>query len=183
MTDIHLPVIDHRIDDTRARLWAADVLRQYRVREDVLALLLRRCRWTVKNWHHTNGGGVCHWTEPPRKIHVELNGTQHEACIHEVAHAFRVVPVPEFPKAWTAIERALIAAFLFEEAQPLTEYPRIRQLARDYRWGVDDWPGMWDAEAQTWRVSEVWAGFASASMGDLSLYPPTLRDVYRVFYA
>jgi len=183
MITVNLPTLTHRADDSRAREFVRRTLVQHNVRQDVLALLMPRCRFTVKDWGNTAGGGVCHWAEPPKRIHVQLNGAQAEACIHETAHAFRVVLVTEFPKAWAAIERALIAAFLFEEAQPLTEYPRIRQLARDYRWGVDEWPGMWNAEAQAWRVSEIWAGFASASMGDLSLYPPTLRDVYRVFYA
>lgn len=176
-----LPNLSRPHPDLKARQWAWGVLQRHNVREDVIRFVMPRVRWTVEDWAHTTGGGLCYWANPPKRIHIKLHGTQAEACLHEFAHAYRVALLTSHPPSWFG--EHLVLAFLAEAEAAPGEYSRIRQLCRDYRYGFGEWRGMWNADAGAWNDSEIWAGLASGGMGDLSLYPPRLRRVYERFYA
>jgi hypothetical protein len=123
----------------------------------------------------TDGGGFWY----PHERRIVLNGSQDEACLHELAHAwadetgFYVDPHPDDPRrpgrhfAFRAdVERAA------RETDPA--FARVAFLAWEYTWGnpVTGFPGMRELD---W---ERFAGLASGVMGDIRLMPPYLRRWY-----
>lgn len=175
-----MPNISKHKDES---MWVKSVLLKYNVRRDVIALLMKHGYFTIKDKYSTNGGGVTHWATPPEKIWVELYTKQDEACIHECAHAYRVYLITYQPEKWDRIKARLITQFLKEADINNGEYTHIRDLCRVYKYGMNDWEGMWVASSNMWNESEIWAGLASGSMGDMNLFPDSLiTGIYDRFY-
>jgi hypothetical protein len=121
------------------------------------------------------GGGFWH---PDRRT-VQVRGSQAEALIHELAHAWW----EEARKRPGAIES------LVEDLQRLAEerdprYERAATLAGHYVHGIKSQPdpdsptGYWRGMRQTdgsWIDWEIFAGLASGTMGDLALLPGYMR--------
>ena len=113
---------------------------------------------------------------------VMLRGTQEEAAIHELAHAFWERRRP--------FERTALMQVLKHLAdQPPAGFPRIAELARVYCHGI---PTQEDPASPTgyWRGMlaedndhETFAGFCSGVMADAARLPPRLRAFYNGFLA
>lgn len=129
------------------------------------------------------GGGA--WYPTHRKI--ELNGLQHEAAIHEMAHAI-------WQDIREHLKNDLVAAVLrfSQDKQAAIEYSKMANLAWDYAFGIPLEPGFqqgmllpterWGeggGHNGMWNDWEMFAGFASGCMADISLLPPYLRIFYQ----
>lgn len=152
--------------------WLLDVLGRYHVRRPALRLLRRRTRVTIHNRASTSGGGLCHYAWPPSLTWIELWTAQHEAAVHEAAHAWwwEMYVRNRAVHAWRA--DVLVAAFLRESEAPRDEYADVRRLCATLR----AQPGM--REGDGWNHYEIFASIASGVMGDLDRLPPSLRGTY-----
>ena len=108
---------------------------------------------------------------------VMVRGTQDEAAVHELAHA------------WWERQRGLQRDALMDVlrelgARPTAGYPRIAELANVYCNGIksqkdDSSPtGYWRGMLAEDNDHETFAGFCSGVMADASQLPPTLRRFY-----
>jgi hypothetical protein len=113
---------------------------------------------------------------------VMLRGTQAEAAIHELAHAW-------WERRREDERDGLMAALRDLGSRPPTDFPRIGELASVYCHGI---PSQKDPSSPTgyWRGMlaedndhETFAGFCSGVMGDATLLPPRLRGFYAGFLA
>src|SRR5207248_11459999 len=122
------------------------------------------------------GGG--YWFAD-RKL-VMVRGTQDEAAVHELAHA------------WWEQHRPVRRDSLMDLLQslgrtPPADFPRIAELAHVYCHGIpsqkdDSSPtGYWRGMLAEDNDHETFAGFCSGVMADATQLPPTLRHFYRRF--
>jgi uncharacterized protein YggL (DUF469 family) len=120
----------------------------------------------VLNPGATSGGGF--WI--PEQRRVRLLTAQHEAAVHELAHAW-------WHYRRRGQEQALIEAVIRAANEPDPRYRRVQGLAAGYVYGTphDGWPGLL-VDRNDW---EMFAGLASGTMGDLRLMPPYLRPFFR----
>ena len=150
--------------------WSAafleEVLHRYHFRPEAAAWLRREVRLEVVDPHSQRGGGF--W-QPNERL-VRLLTAQHEAAVHELAHAW-------WHYRRRGQERQLIEAVVRAAAEPDQCYSRVQQLAHGYVHGTphDGWPGLL-VDDNDW---EMFAGLASGIMGDMRLLPPYLRPFYR----
>jgi len=111
---------------------------------------------------------------------VMLRGTQDEAAVHELAHA------------WWERQRAvhrgsLMNVLLVLGNQRSTEFPRIAELAKVYCHGIrtqadpNSPTGYWRGMLAEDNDHETFAGFCSGVMADASKMPPALRAFYKGF--
>jgi hypothetical protein len=119
----------------------------------------------VDDMASTNGGG--YWM--PQTREVRLFTAQHEAAVHELAHAWwhdRRHPVKD----------EMIEATVRLSAEGDPRYKPAAKLAYDYVHGIPEqnWAGML-VERNDW---EMFAGLASGTMGDMSKLPPYARKLY-----
>lgn len=141
--------------------------------------VLQRIPVEVENLNEPRGGG--YWYPSERRIF--LFGTQDEACLHEMSHAwadetgFYVDPHPDDPHkkgrnfAFRAdVERAA--------AESDRRYERASFLAWEYTYGnpSKNFQGMGELD---W---ERFAGLASGVMGDIRMMPPYLRRWYEPLF-
>ena len=158
-------------DDARA--WFEDLWRQYPYAAEAVEYF-RTLRLEIGTLDEPMGGG--YWFGD-RQV-VMLRGNQHEAAVHELAHA------------WWERQRGERRDDLMRTLRRLGErapdgYPRIAELASVYCHGI---PSQKDPSSPTgyWRGMlaedndhETYAGFCSGVMGDPKLFPPELRAFYR----
>jgi hypothetical protein len=122
------------------------------------------------------GGG--YWFADRRL--VMLRGTQDEAAVHELAHA------------WWERQRASRRDDLMQllrelGMQPPAEYPRIAELAHVYCHGIrtqadpSSPTGYWRGMLAEDNDHETFAGFCSGVMADARHMPPALRAFYTGF--
>lgn len=111
---------------------------------------------------------------------VMLRGTQDEAAVHELAHAWWERRRPE--------QRDDLMAVLQElGSRPPTEFPRIAELAGVYCHGIKTQQdpssptGYWRGMLAEDNDHETFAGFCSGVMGDMEQMPPKLRRFYKGF--
>ena len=111
---------------------------------------------------------------------VMLRGTQDEAAVHELAHAW-------WERRRTTQRDALMNLLQELGTRPPAGFPRIAELANVYCHGI---PSQKDPSSPTgyWRGMlaedndhETFAGFCSGVMADASRLPPRLREFYRGF--
>ena len=109
---------------------------------------------------------------------VMLRGTQDEAAVHELAHA------------WWEHQRASRRDELMQllrelGAKPPTGYPRIAELAHVYCHGIrtqhdpNSPTGYWRGMLAEDNDHETFAGFCSGVRGQARQMPPELRVFYR----
>jgi hypothetical protein len=112
-----------------------------------------------------------------RKL-VMVRGTQDEAAVHELAHA------------WWERQRGARRDELMEllrelGARPPADYPRIAELAHVYCHGIKTQhdpsspTGYWRGMLAEDNDHETFAGFCSGVRGRAELMPPQLRRFYR----
>ena len=122
------------------------------------------------------GGG--YWFADRRL--VMLRGTQDEAAVHELAHA------------WWERQRASRRDDLMQllrelGMQPPAEYPRVAELAHVYCHGIKTQAdpssptGYWRGMLAEDNDHETFAGFCSGVMADARHMPPALRAFYTGF--
>ena len=122
----------------------------------------RSLRLEIGTLDEPMGGG--YWFGDRRL--VMLRGTQEEAAVHELAHA------------WWDSQR---------EAQRDAGFPRIAELANVYCHGIKTQKdpssptGYWRGMLAEDNDHETFAGFCSGVMADAAQMPPALRAFYRGF--
>ena len=99
-----------------------------------------------------------------------------------MAHVWYYLYLYDNPQAKEEFIAKLVKQFLAEADKEPGRFPRIRELCREYRYGNEAWAGMWipphDSYDGRWNTDEIWAGLASGSMGDLTMFPTGLRNLY-----
>jgi hypothetical protein len=111
---------------------------------------------------------------------VMVRGTQDEAAVHELAHAW-----------WErrrGVERDELMSLLHHLGQhPPAKFPRIADLAAVYCNGIKTQKdpssptGYWRGMLAEDNDHETFAGFCSGVMADASQMPPELRRFYKGF--
>ena len=171
-----LGVIDPSALD--ARTWSKDVMREYGFRDDAQSLLLDKCNFFIEDPFSTRGGGWCRFGYGGDRTTVYLYTGQPEAAVHEMAHAWWfLIEVNNAERKNLLISR-LIAYLLHQSEQPLDSFATVRNLCRVYRYGNEIWSGMWMSQYNRWNHDEIFAGLASGTMGNLTMYPYDLRRIY-----
>jgi hypothetical protein len=120
------------------------------------------------------GGG--YWSGD-RKL-VMVRGTQDEAAVHELAHAWW--------EQHRGAQRETLMGLLrdYGEAPP-ERFPQIAELAHVYCHGIKTQKdpssptGYWRGMLAEDNDHETFAGFCSGVMGEASKLPPELRALYR----
>lgn len=142
-----------------------EVMREYYFNEGARSWLRQNVQLRVDNLHTTTGGG--YWQ--PANREVRLFTAQHEAAVHELAHAwwhYRREPLKD----------EMIEATVRLSAEKDPCYTDMAALAFGYVHGIpaQNWAGML-VERNDW---EMFAGLASGSMGDMRKLPPYVRRLY-----
>jgi hypothetical protein len=158
-----------------ARAWFEGLFRRQRFEHDAVEYF-RTLRLEVGTLDEPMGGG--YWFGDRRL--VMLRGTQDEAAVHELAHAW-----------WErrrGHERDDLMAVLRDLGDtPPLGYPRIAELARVYCEGIKSQKdpnsptGYWRGMLAEDNDHETFAGFCSGVMADVSQLPPELRRFYTGF--
>ncbi len=111
---------------------------------------------------------------------VMVRGTQDEAAVHELAHAWW--------ERQRASERDSLMSVLRDlGTHPPADYPRIAELARVYCEGIKTQKdpssptGYWRGMLAEDNDHETFAGFCSGVMADATQMPPPLRRFYSGF--
>ena len=112
-------------------------------------------------------GGGGYWAPASRE--VRLFSAQHEAAVHELAHA------------WWHYRREtrkdeMIEATVRLSAEPDSRYAELAKLAFGYVHGIPEQP--WEGLLVTRNDWEMFAGLASGTMGDMRKLPPYVRELY-----
>jgi len=119
----------------------------------------------VDDLRSTSGGG--YWS--PANREVRLFTAQHEAAVHELAHAW-------WHDRRRGREDEMIEATVRLSAEKDPRYADAARLAFGYVHGIPEqnWPGML-VDRNDW---EMFAGLASGTMGDMRKLPPYVRRLY-----
>jgi hypothetical protein len=128
-----------------------------------------------------DGGGGRYRLKGNNEPRVFLNTTQDEAALHEFAHAWQYEQLDARSQAW---HDDFVRAFEYVANDPATakQYPLASQLLSGYYNGL---PG-WEQGMRTdtgWNETEIFAGLASGTMGDMRQIPPQLRPYYAGMFA
>lgn len=142
-----------------------EVMREHYFTEGAQDWLRQSVHLRVDNLHTTTGGG--YWQ--PANAEVRLFTAQHEAAVHELAHAwwhYRREPLKD----------KMIEATVRLSAEKDPRYADMAGLAFGYVHGIpaQNWAGML-VDRNDW---EMFAGLASGSMGDMRKLPPYVRRLY-----
>ncbi len=161
--------------DADARAWFERLWRRHPFEAEAVAYF-RTLRLQVGSLDEPLGGG--YWFGD-RKL-VMLRGTQDEAALHELAHAW-------WERRRAAHRDALMDLLRELGNRPPGGFSRIAELARVYCHGI---PTQKDESSPTgyWRGMlaedndhETFAGFCSGVMADTTQMPPQLRAFYTGF--
>jgi len=111
---------------------------------------------------------------------VMLRGTQDEAAVHELAHAW-------WERQRASERDALMSVLRDLGTHPPPDYPRIAELAKVYCEGIktqkdpNSPTGYWRGMLAEDNDHETFAGFCSGVMADARQMPPNLRRFYAGF--
>jgi hypothetical protein len=160
--------------------FACYILPKYRFRREAAELILAGCVFELDDAFSIRGGGWVRFGYGGDKTVVHFNTAQAEAAVHELAHAWWFLIELDRPKWKQWLIDRLLICFQREADKPLGRFPVIREHCRVYKYGDGaDFPGMWSEEAGRWNHDEIFAGFASAVMGDMRQMPADLRRIFR----
>ena len=160
-------------DDARA--WF-EGLWQRQPFEDEAVAYFRTLRLEVGTLDEPMGGG--YWFGDRGLVMVR--GTQDEAAVHELAHAW-------WERRRVGDRGALMTLLRELGSKPPSDYPRIADLANVYCHGIKTQTdpssptGYWRGMLAEDNDHETFAGFCSGVMADASQMPPTLRRFYSGF--
>ena len=156
------------------RAWFEDLFRRYRFTHQATAYF-RTLRLEAGDLSAVWGGGF--WCGDRR--HVQVRGSQDEAAIHELAHAFW----HDAREVGTAA-RDLMDAVVRLSVETDPRYARAQKLAYDYVHGIPSQPdqnsptGYWRGMLVEENDWEMFAGLASGVMGDVGLLPPYVKRFF-----
>jgi hypothetical protein len=122
-------------------------------------------RLRVDDLVSTRGGG--YWQPSARE--VRLFTGQPEAAVHELAHAWW-----HFRRE--KLKDEMIEATVRLSAENDPRYSELARLAFGYVHGIPEQP--WEGLLVTRNDWEMFAGFASGTMGDMRKLPPYMRRLY-----
>lgn len=147
--------------------WAfvAEVMDRHHFTSGARRWLRENVNLRVDDMASTSGGG--YWM--PQTREVRLLTAQHEAAVHELAHAW-------WHDRRHPLKDEMIEATVRLSAEGDPRYKSAAKLAYDYVHGIPEqnWAGML-VERNDW---EMFAGLASGTMGDMSKLPPYVRKLY-----
>lgn len=112
-------------------------------------------------------GGGGYWAPASRE--VRLFSAQHEAAVHELAHAW-------WHYRREARKDEMIEATVRLSAEPDPRYAELAKLAFGYVHGIPEQP--WEGLLVTRNDWEMFAGLASGTMGDMRKLPAYVRELY-----
>jgi hypothetical protein len=158
-----------------ARAWFETLWQQAPIAAEAVAYF-RGLRLEIGTLEQEMGGG--YWFGD-RNL-VLLRGTQQEAAIHELAHAW-------WERQRTTRRDALMVELQHLAANPPADCPTIAELAQVYCHGIPTQPdpssptGYWRGMLAEDNDHETFAGFCSGVRGDATRMPPSLRAFYTGF--
>lgn len=141
------------------------VMSKYHFTQEAQMWLRANVNLCIDDLSSIDGGG--YWQ--PSTGEVRLYSAQHEAAVHELAHAW-------WHSRREPLKDEMIEAVVRLSAETKPTYTVAAKLAFGYAHGIpaQNWPGML-VDRNDW---EMFAGLASGTMGDMSLLPPYVRRVY-----
>lgn len=150
------------------------ILRQCAFRSSAADQIMAHSTFAIRDLNSAAGGGTV-LPAGRQRWDVKLDSVQHEACVHECAHVWWFLNQDD-ESTKTLITQVEMQADLAH----LPGYERVRNLCKTYIYGDGSgFPGMWVGEPYNrWNADEIFAGLASGTMGDLSLFPPGLQAIY-----
>jgi hypothetical protein len=160
-------------DDARA--WFEELWRRQPFEAEAVGYF-RTLRLEVGSLDEPLGGG--YWFGD-RKL-VMVRGTQDEAAVHELAHAW-------WERQRETHRDGLMAVLRELGNQPSADFPRIAELANVYCHGIrtqkdpNSPTGYWRGMLAEDNDHETFAGFCSGVMADAALMPARLRAFYKGF--
>ncbi|MDQ6671414.1 MAG: hypothetical protein M3069_11805 [Chloroflexota bacterium] len=158
-----------------ARAWFEDLWRRHPFEVEAITYF-RTLRLEVGSLDEPLGGG--YWFGD-RNL-VMLRGTQDEAAVHELAHAW-------WERQRSVHRDALMQVLRDLGSHPPVEFPRVAELANVYCNGIrtqkdETSPtGYWRGMLAEDNDHETFAGFCSGVMADATQMPPSLRTFYTGF--
>lgn len=153
------------------------VLGKYNVRPTAIEDILAHVDVDLRNQDSVTGGGTVLPLADKRYILVLYSG-QEEACLHECAHVWWFLHQND------KLVEQLVGEMLYQAETNGPRFRKVRGLCKLYRDGDGrGWPGMWVGPPyDRWNADEIFAGLASATMGDTKEYPPELRVIYEMLF-
>ena len=169
--------LDRMEPPEQARRWLNEFLGRWPF-TDLARRLFATIHFEAADLSREHGGGF--WFPDSRT--VQVRGSQAEALIHELAHAYW-----EDARQQPGLAGGLVEAVirLADETDP--RFARAATLAGHYVRGIPTQPdpnsstGWWQGMRQpdgTWLDWEMFAGLASGVMADITLLPPYVRVFY-----
>jgi hypothetical protein len=143
-----------------------EVMRKYHFEREGRDWLRSNVRLRVDDLTSTRGGG--YWQPASRE--VRLFTGQHEAAVHELAHAW-------WHYRRERLKEEMIEATVRLSAEKDLRYGELARLAFGYVHGIPEQP--WEGLLVTRNDWEMFAGFASGTMGDMRKLPPYMRRLYQ----
>jgi hypothetical protein len=157
------------------RRWFEDLWRRQPFDAEAIEYF-RTLRLEIGTLDEPMGGG--YWFGDRRLVMVR--GTQDEAAVHELAHAWWETQRGPHRDALMAVLREL-------GTRPPNGFPRIAELANVYCNGIktqhdpNSPTGYWRGMLAEDNDHETFAGFCSGVMADADQMPPELRRFYKGF--
>ncbi|MDQ3706817.1 MAG: hypothetical protein M3437_16660 [Chloroflexota bacterium] len=141
------------------------VMREHHFTLGARAWLKSEVRLRVDDLASTRGGG--YWQPSTRE--VRLFTGQHEAAVHELAHAW-------WHYRRERLKDEMIEATVRLSAEQDPRYGELARLAFGYVHGIPE--QLWEGLLVTRNDWEMFAGIASGTMGDMRKLPPYMRRLY-----
>jgi len=154
------------VPDDKAWELVRDVMGKHHFTLEAQRWIAENIRLRVDRLDSTSGGG--YW-KPERRL-VRLFTAQHEAAVHELAHAW-------WHYRRGAFKDEMIEATVRLSAEEDPRYTTMQRLAHGYVHGIPEQP--WEGLYVTRNDWEMFAGLASGSMGDMRLLPPYVKQIYK----
>ena len=150
--------------------FAEEVMREHHFTPGAQVWLRSSINLRVDDMSSTRGGG--YWMPSTRE--VRLFTAQHEAAVHELAHAW-------WHDRRHGHEDEMIEAVVRLSAERDPRYEDTAKLAFGFVHGIPEqnWAGML-VERNDW---EMFAGLASGTMGDMRKLPPYVQKMYDGLFA
>jgi hypothetical protein len=153
------------VPDQAAWEFVEQVMREHHFTEGARQWLRSNVRLRIDDLASVRGGG--YWQPSGRE--VRLFTGQHEAAVHELAHAW-------WHYRRERLKDDMIEATVRLSAEKDARYGELARLAFGYAHGIPEQP--WEGLLVTRNDWEMFAGIASGTMGDMRKLPPYVRRLY-----
>lgn len=160
------PGSSSRTETEGAWRFVETVMERHHFTPEAREWLRSNVRLRVDDLTSTRGGG--YWQPSGRE--VRLFTAQYEAAVHELAHAWWHYRREE-------LKDEMIEATVRLSAEKDPRYGDLARLAFGYVHGIPEQP--WEGLLVSRNDWEMFAGFASGSMGDMRKMPTYMRRLYK----